>query len=116
MSNDEQRIRLAEWMGWKRVTLKTFGGAKSDVWESPSGRQAANSLPNPREDANDCEALIEFLNERKYDVEVTHGTKGTDYVFVGRFMKKGHKWKGDDWKHGVCDLADKVRDDGLVSR
>jgi len=68
--NTENRIRLAEWRGWKRVTLKTFGGDDSNVWESPEGVQRANSLPDPLTDANDCEALIRHLNSLDYGLTI----------------------------------------------
>jgi len=60
MTNETERIKLAEAMGWGRVPLKVFSGENSRVWESPEGVQAADSLPDPFTDANDDYAVLEW--------------------------------------------------------
>ena len=110
----DQRIKLAEFVGWKRH--EADGGVVGiyDYWESPEGETHGMTTfqgPkfNPRNDANDCEALIRKLNEAGHDVVVHHNNEDRQWVW---FHTPDNRitWKGDDWKQGVCDLAEKIID------
>ena len=75
-------------------------------------------LPDPENNANDCEALIRWLQERGYDIEIWWS--GTAYTHRSNVncrvkMKYRSDWERpkegtayDDWKQGVCELALKV--------
>ena len=104
------RIELAKAMGWKRVTLKTFGGDDSNVWESPTGTQSEGSLPDPENDANDCHALIKHLNGLGFYIYVRHNVprEYNNRVTIGSLSTSHKDWQGDNWMHGVCELALKV--------
>jgi hypothetical protein len=96
---NEQRIKLAEFVGWRN---------SKGWWISPDGIKRLEAF-DPRNDANDCEALIDALREKKNHGVMVNRPAGLDMkavVHVGRLQ-----WHGDDWKHGVCDLAEKVIDD-----
>ena len=112
--NNQDRIRLAEAMGWKwslrNVTYKT------GQWTSPDGVESEvwcyhESLPfDPFTDANDCDAVIAKLNDEGYWFEMR-----LHWPAIGHFVTLHHiaagksgEWQGDDYKTGVCELALKV--------
>ena len=107
----EKRIRLAKAMGWhKSVSLQGGFQGKGEPKFQTDWFDANNNfqerLPDPWHSAEDCEALIRWLNEYKnigVVVMLAGGTGTKDVVHVGR-----NKWLGDDWKTGVCELALKV--------
>lgn len=112
------RIKLAEAMGWKLIELAD--GTK--YWQAPNEKiegAGQKNPPDPFTDANDCEALIRHLNGQKYDVEIWHSGNGPEHggrcnvscrvkvsPTVGPYMREGLAC--DDWKQGVCELALKV--------
>jgi len=86
---------------------------------APKGRwdrgQFIECVPDPRTDANDCEALIRRLNEQGYEVDVLHWRENDAAVLFRRSIETHETRYYDeitvaDWKHGVCDLAEKVID------
>lgn len=103
------RIRLCEAMGWKRQE-HDFGGPTwippGEGWERPE-IFATDKLPDPFTDANDCEALIEWLNKRGWIVRISIGSDSAD-VWIETLANECHDYSGDDWKKGVCELALKV--------
>jgi hypothetical protein len=108
---NEARIKLAKAMGWTvaPITLEDCGGPflvchgafseDNDDWHSF----------NPFTDANDCEALIRWLNEQGWIVNVDWSSEHS--VKIWRFRNPDTKeftWQGNNWKQGVCELALKV--------
>ena len=66
--NNEDRIFLAEKMGWLRWE---HPNRTHLAWTHPDTDKPAAlecDLPDPFKDANDCEALIRHLNENGYSV------------------------------------------------
>ena len=115
------RIRLAEAMGWKwdeSVRPRDFEGfphwpcwitPNKDKWFGPS------HMPDPENDANDCDALIDHLKSLDWTYQI-QGCKQSVAVFIWREDDDGeiedHAYRGDDWKQGVVELAIKVLDTG----
>lgn len=97
----DQRIKLVEFMGWKPWREK---------WLSPDHKTIVDNSPDPHNNANDCDALIRRLNEYGWIVRISIGQDAAD-VWIETLANECHDWSGDDWKHGVCDLAEKVIDD-----
>jgi len=114
--NSEARIKLAEAMGWKRnriSTVKVMGRPYSvQRWLDPAGKDRSPlSLPDPFTDANDCEAVILWLNSKGYQVVINHLNASHNGVTVSNQCNKGEFFESayeDDWKQGVCELALKV--------
>ena len=110
--NNQDRIRLAEAMGWMRCPDQN--GAVIDLWMHrerwPERWFNLDELPDPFTDANDCDAVIAKLNER-FDIGIRfhreHGHSIEIYGVGGQGNKPLH-WSGDDYKTGVCELALKV--------
>ena len=100
------RIKLAEAMGWERT--------KYDRWLSPDRKMRCEEPPDPFTDANDCEALIEFLNSKGWQVEVHWQFTDDESLAAGAYV---HIWNRfsevhersdidvDRWKECVCKLA-----------
>lgn len=100
----EQRIQLAEAMGWKSTS---FG------WAHPVSKIEYENLPDPENDANDTEAVIRWLKKTIVrEVEINH-RDGSMTTVKFRFYEKPRSsisWQGNNWKQGVCELAMKVID------
>ena len=62
---------------------------------------------DPFTDANDCEALIVFLNEQGWEIEIDFNI-GAQGVVMWREDKSLDCYAGNNWKQGVCELALKV--------
>ncbi len=112
--SDQDRIRLAEAMGWRWKPSSTDN--KIGRWYRPDGNYGdwvhKGDLPfDPFTDANDDYALIRWLNEQGFAVTILTGRDGDD-VFVFPFDHEYTRWEQhcDDWKQGVCELALKVID------
>lgn len=115
MTREQERIRLAERMGWLNIKGWTespmSGKHPYDRWYRRGEDKQYDYLPfNPFTDANDCEALIRHLNEAGYFLYVGWKSDAalaqllrSDGEFVGEYA-------GNDWKQGVCELALKVLD------
>ena len=123
---DADRIRLAEAMGWKCGPVHTVAVMGRQIpaqrWIDPEGNDLSPAaLPDPANDANDCEALIRWLQEKGYDIEIWwSGTAYTHRSNVNCRVKAKYRsdWERitegkayDDWKHGVCELALEVLKD-----
>jgi len=119
------RIKLAEAMGWNPGWVNGWKdkeqGKPANIWSPPNFEgscwHGVDELPDPFTDANDTEALIRWLNERGYWVEI-HWQPDKDEF--GETMAAGayvHIWHRDTeqharqdydrerWKECVCDLA-----------
>jgi hypothetical protein len=115
MMTDKQRIKLAEFVGWKREPMRE--NLKRPYWQCPDTGDwsRAEDIPDPRNDANDCEALVVALGNKGIGVDI-YMRPWMDAESVTVYMQgepiewKERRWTGDDWKHGVCDLAEKVND------
>lgn len=103
------RIKLAEAMGWTATSFYTSATGERDVtrWRNPEGKcnQTYRDMPNPEHDANDCHALIKHLRGNE-QITVT--------VTFGRGVRFDHdigthsEIATDNWMQGVCELALKV--------
>ncbi len=113
------RIKLAEAMGWYRITdpdefvkqWKIPATHFSDgAWVSPDHRNLTAELPfDPENDANDCNALIKHLNGLEWHVEIIHYASDHAEVSIEQHPDGlPVDWEGDNWMHGVCELALKV--------
>ena len=113
----DDRIKLAEAMGWKPIP------DDPGWWLCPENGVGyeADELPDPFTDANDTEALIDHVSEH-YSV-IVHFKSDRHPAYVDFYRSNDtlnhptHKWYGDDWKKGVCELVLKVLDtvtDGQV--
>ena len=117
---DEQRIKLAEFTGEIVKVRHSLPYPNGLGWKSPQGE--IRPVPNPRTDANDCEALIAHLMELGWYVEIGFQTYPEPRHYVegmGVFLHIWHvdteqheriDYSFDNWKQGVCELAEKVID------
>ena len=120
---NQDRIRLAEAMGWNLVEQSGImpmyqwqgpNGETCGHWDSGAGRTKVDiPLPfNPEHDANDCEALIRWLNDQHISVTISARTAiGVTGVRFDHDNGVSKEWKCDDWKQGVCELALKMIND-----
>ena len=119
----QERVELAEWMGW----TECFEVPEDEVVMTPTKRYSLmgtapgetdpvySFLPDPRNDASDCEALINHLRKMGYgwtiepwpdDIQVSLYANAAGDIADAEYIDT---WKGADWKTGVCELALKVR-------
>jgi hypothetical protein len=61
------RIRLAEWMGWRQSAVGNWYKNDDFLVED---MQETFELPDPFNDANDTEAVMHHLKERGYMVSI----------------------------------------------
>jgi hypothetical protein len=120
VSDQENIIALAEWLGWKCTSKTTYpdGEVYKTYWRDPVHGTSSNSfedLPNPYTSADDCDAVIRKLTDRDWQVDVCNGRScGRPFACVRLWSTVNDDWpeiwQGDDYKHGVCELALKVID------
>ena len=106
MTDTEKCIKLALAMGLKSTKFqgKTVFCRKDSRFAS--GYTDWDDF-NPFKDANDCNALIKHLNELGWQVQIRHRSDKTQTVAVSKGI--GYEmYEGDNWMHGVCELALKV--------
>ena len=113
-------IKLAEEMGYR-----PYPDADTPCWWSPDGLTIhtltdefphLSTLPDPLNDANDCEELIRHLAKGGWCFTIMCKCGGSlDSVCIwqmgfknSRDPEKCRYWEGDDYKRGVCELALKV--------
>lgn len=119
LAHDPDRVRLAEAMfpdhEFKRNVFKEPIMAAGGRWDRQS---AISAVPDPFTDANDCEALMQWLNERGYHVEI-HWQAIDPTWAAGAWIHIWHKDTEahhrqdidlDRWKQGVCERALNVLD------
>ena len=116
MTNQNERIALAEFMGWKCTSKTTYptGAVHKSMWRDPIHGTAGNTvcdLPDPRNNDTDCMALVDALNKAGHVVRVAFYKNGCD-VQVGDWRYEGGvSSEGRDYyRDGVCELAMKVID------
>ena len=100
--------KLATAMGYVKISNYTGSFADqqgTEHWTHPDG-YAVFEVPDPENDANDCEVLIRFLQNKKYEPTIAFRI-GYDVVTM-HDSPKILSWQGDNWKQGVCELALKV--------
>ena len=112
---NEARIKLAETMGWRKGPKPS--GNSVQGWYAPEGVNKAFTgeygLPDPENDANDCEALIRHLIDTGWRVEIDFPSLDLTETAV-RIYSEGLQdaWYGyapdQNWKRGVCELALKL--------
>ena len=100
-------------MGWTPLDGKLIGS-----WMPPGvtvhthvmhiERVFTSELPDPFTDANDCNALIKHLKVEDYSIEINMDKKAGDTVRLTWSHGRNKFWRGDNWMHGVCELALKV--------
>ena len=109
MTDSEKRIKLAKAIGWKQE--EHFGATR---WIRPENKGTDGFLDlsfDPYTNANDCNALIKHLNGLGYDVQILRNHREADVVRTIRTKDWDcEEWEGDNWMHGVCELALKVID------
>ena len=101
----KDRIKMALLMGW-------VWREDPPLWTDPKGKfqfvTMRDRLPfDPENDANDCSALIIYLNRLGWIVRISIGPDAAD-VWIETLANECHDWSGDNWMHGVCKLALKV--------
>lgn len=110
------RIKLAEAQGWKRDEKWNAWILQVNAKQREIVRDA-NLLPDPFTDANACNVLIKHLNSLGYSFRIEYwsdliGSKDNFYaVEIEASNPSGNgyfQWRGDNWMHGVCELALKV--------
>lgn len=117
---DEKQVKLVEAMGWvwhqptdERKKLFDNGMGRWEFKGMYREWSTKEELPvDPFTDANDCEALIQLLNEQGWIVNVDWSSEHS--VKIWRFRNPDTKeftWQGNDWKQGVCELALMVLED-----
>lgn len=124
MTPEEQRIRLAEFVGWT-YTNQTWWPPKRTDGSQP---RWCKDPPDPFNNANDCEALIRKLQTIGWFIEVVFQTYDSalrsDLLGCGGdFTVDIHIWNIDTeehfrtdrdaitWKAGVCELAIRALND-----
>ena len=105
MSTEQDRIRLAEAMGWKEF----WPGDEATAWYNSDG-DVRDNPPNPFTDANDCDALISHMNLLGWTIEVCRRPDRVGQDLVIFWYPGGAEFSRitvpvGDWKEGVCKLA-----------
>lgn len=103
------RIKLAEAIGWTFNGSEEISGSHEDRfrWTGPDGVRS-NYGPDPFTNANDCEALIMFLNGRGCNVTIEFFPSHVEVEI--RYPNSVYCERADsqNWKRTVCELALKV--------
>ncbi len=133
MNDQEKRIKLALLRGFYRqafpVTMTDGSDGMSDfkVWHHPNHQrfEPAEQLPDPENDANDCNALITHLNGQGWQVEVHWQFTDDESLAPGAYIHIWNRYSEihertdvdrDNWMHGVCELALKVIENDRLLR
>lgn len=104
------RIKLAKAMGWELILYPNDG----PMWRLKNTNWARfKNPPDPFTDANDCEALIAWLNKEGYEVDVLFWPESDATVIVKsnnnlRFFNEDTIM---DWKASIARAALKVLDE-----
>lgn len=118
--NEQQQIALA--MGWQFVTEDTTPPDNPEIvrqttnfWVDPNGNKQRNDkhlkMPDPINDANDCEALIAWLNKEGFELDILFWPEGdADLILKSKDNLRFAETSTPDWKRGVCEMALKATD------
>ena len=105
---NQDRIKIAEAMELLPDDFQGWGEYK-DAIEKYDGEVLKILLaliPDPFTDANDCEAVISWLNENGYAIARGQYVNGRGHVHLfGDRLKLRWKGKNEDNGSGVCKLA-----------
>ncbi len=104
MTDQEKQIKLAEFVGWRPEYKTILDG----YWWEPKTQKRVwyQDLPGPLTDANDCHAVIKHLNGLGWHVEIIHYAPDHAEVSIEQHPDGlPVDWEGDNWMHGVCELA-----------
>ena len=111
--------KLATAMGYVKISNYTGSFADqqgTEHWTHPDG-YVVFEVPDPENDANDCNSLIKHLNGLHWDLNIWFSGNADShrsnvaYRVKGRFRdgsKGSYEIPCDNWMHGVCELALKV--------
>jgi len=103
----EERIKLAEAMN---VFDFAFNRERCpDDWTDDQVWEMCRF--NPFQDANDTEALIRWLNGQGFEPRINFWVSHAEVRLDHNGHPDGpkiHRWDGQNWKTGVCELALKV--------
>ena len=106
MNDQEKCIKLAEFVGWKLLDISNSSYPMLQ-WQRPDGQLVATF--DPFTDATDCSTVIKHLNGLGWHVEITHYAPDHAEVSIEQHPDGlPVDWEGDNWMHGVCELALKV--------
>ena len=105
------RIKLAEAVDLLPDHFQGWGEYR-DALEKYDGeihRILLALIPDPKNDTNDCNAVIKHLNGLGWHVQIIHYTHDHAEVSIDQHPDGLHiNWEGTDWMHGVATLALKV--------
>lgn len=111
MSQQQNIIKLAEAMGWKREKTKHgewfWTDPQRHVIAIPYSKDGCPFRPN--EHADDCEALMRWLRDKGWRIEIRISIAESVRINrIGAPSNSGRWHRYADWKKGVCELALKV--------
>ncbi len=114
-ASPEDRIRLAEFMGWRVNERLTTDEAR--IWIMPGDDEDGGwyfdwQLPDPLNSHTDCHALIEALRAYDKPVSLYFGELHRVELYAGTGKLKHESWSGDDYRTGVVTLALEVLREG----
>jgi hypothetical protein len=104
--NNENIIALAEFVGL--MVIQPLSDDAGECYYQASPEDVLTFEPHTS--ADDCDAVTRKLNELGWKVNVNQESGG-HCVKVWRFKNPDTRelvWEGDDYKHGVCELALKI--------
>ena len=110
MTEQEKRTKLVEAMGWTNHvvdSVHTWMPPKYSEYHKTFARSEIY-LPDPFTDERHCHALIKHLNKMGYDIVIGINASGRHDVDLHEGLKWLSHKQGDNWMHGVCELALKV--------
>jgi len=109
---ESDRIMLAEAMGWTKVKPYRRG-----IYGLIPGDSASNDalwlefcrqIPDPENNAEDAEELIKFLNYKHFEPRINFWYSHVEIRIDHHVHPEGpkiHRWDGQNWKRGLCELA-----------
>jgi hypothetical protein len=116
--SDQDRVRLAEAMGWTKIDEALYG-KPPEGWRAPYPRWPDSEttmrkpvgnvwkwkIPDPFTDANDCEALIRRLNDRGYKITIEFLVSHVEIEITYPDSVYCERGDGQNWKLLLCNLA-----------
>lgn len=111
----EDQIRLAEFMGWKRLADDPEHPRYDDWFPPNNWKRSASTLlayhtlglPDPLNSHANCHALIEALNRDGWRVEFNFANDGEVWTRIKRGWEEASQWF-KDYRTGVVTMALKV--------
>lgn len=110
----DARIRLAEFVGWKRIHARTMIPERSGVYGYLPHMSQAQPIPDPLNDHNDCHALIEALHKNGVMMTIWYPFSDQCVVDASRdgYLTESLKQRcpNGDYRTGVVTLALEILD------